>query len=78
MIIDPRFLGVVEWTDFMVDELTGRSAPPRLDDPEQWKAWALLVVQSPQIAASNPPDPRQFDDWREWAMRFNQAVTLNT
>lgn len=78
MIIDPRHLDLIEWTDYMLDELTGYSTPPRLDDPEQWKAWALIVVQSPAIAVSNPPDPRHFDDWRDWAMRFQQAVTLNT
>jgi hypothetical protein len=78
MIIDPRDLEVGDWTDYMGDELSGYVTPPRLDDPEQWKAWALVVVQAPGIAVSNPPDPRAFDDWREWAMRFQQAVTLNT
>lgn len=78
MIIDPRDLEVVEWADYMADELEGYVSPPRLDDPEQWKEWALVVVQAPAIAKSNPPDPRAFDDWREWAMRFQQAVTLNT
>ncbi len=78
MIIDPRHLEIIEWTDYMADELLGISSPPRLDDPEQWKAWALIVVQAPGIAKSNPPDPRHFDDWRDWAMRFQQTVTLNS
>jgi hypothetical protein len=78
MIIDPRHLNVVEWTDYMGDELTGYAAPPRLDDATQWRAWALIVVQAPAIAVSNPPDPRHFSDWRDWAMRFQQAVTVNT
>lgn len=78
MIIDPRGLSVIEWTDFMTDELLGFSLPPRLDDPTTWQTWALSVCQSPRIAVFNPPNPRQFTDWREWADRFNQAVDLPT
>lgn len=78
MNIDPRFMEVQEWADVMVDELQGYSQPPRLDDPKEWREWALAVIQSPRIAAYNPPQPFTFSDWREWAMRFNQAVPLNT
>lgn len=78
MIIDPRGLSVIEWTDYMTDELVGFSAPPRLDDPAEWLAWALAVCQSPRIAAFNPPSPIPFRDWREWAERFNQVVDLPT
>ena len=78
MNIDPRGLSVFEWTDFMATELLGRSLPPRLDDSDKWKGWALQVCQSPRIAAFNPPNPLQFDDWRQWAERFNQTVDLST
>lgn len=78
MIIDPRDLNVVEWTDYMATELEGYSTPPRLDDPTQWRGWALIVCQSPRIASFNPPNPMQFADWRDWAQRFSQAVTLST
>lgn len=78
MIIDPRGLTVIEWTDYMTDELVGFSAPPRLDDPAEWRTWALAVCQSPRIAAFNPPSPIHFRDWREWAERFNQTVDLPT
>lgn len=78
MIIDPRGLSVIEWTDYMNDELIGYSQPPRLDDPDEWRAWALIVSQSPRIAAFNPPNPAQFTDWAEWAERFNQVVDLPT
>lgn len=78
MILDPRGLTVTEWTDFMADELTGFSAPPRLDDPDYWQEWALTVVQSPRIAVLNPPNPLEYREWREWAERFNQAVDLPT
>jgi hypothetical protein len=78
MIIDPRGLSVIEWTDFMTDELSGFSTPPRLDDPQQWQGWALVVCQSPRIARFNPPNPYQYANWLEWAERFNQTVELPT
>lgn len=77
-MIDPRGLNVTDWTDFMTFPLLGFSTPPRLDDPKKWQAWALVVIQSPRIAARNPPNPLLFIDWREWAERFNQIVDLPT
>ncbi len=77
-MIDPRGMNVQDWTDFMVQSLTGLSQPPRLDNPKKWQTWALVVCQSPRIAALNPPNPLFFVDWREWAERFNQTVDLPT
>lgn len=78
MIIDPRGLTVTEWTDFMADELIGYSLPPRLDNPDEWQTWALVVSQSPRIAAFNPPNPLEYQNWLTWAERFNQTVALTT
>jgi hypothetical protein len=78
VIIDPRGLTVIEWTDYMNDELLGFSLPPRLDSESDWQGWALSVCQSPRIAAFNPPNPLHYLDWMEWADRFNQAVELPT
>lgn len=73
--IDPRFMTVQEWTDSMNFPLVDKVKAPRLDDPTAWKDWAYQVIQSPSISKLNPPDPRLFDDWREWAFRFNQALS---
>lgn len=78
MNINPIGLTTLEWTDAMTLQLTGYSQPPRLDDPERWQEWALVVSQSPRIAALNPPGPYLFTDWRDWATRFNQTVVLTT
>jgi hypothetical protein len=77
-VINPNSLTVIEWTDYMAVDLVGFSLPPRLDDPNEWQLWALVVNQSPRIAAFNPPNPYAFTEWRDWAMRFNQAVELTT
>jgi hypothetical protein len=76
--IDPRLLTTIQWTDAMTLQLVGYAQPPRLDEPERWQEWALVVNLAPRIAAFNPPNPYAFNDWRDWATRFNQAVDLTT
>lgn len=78
MIIDPRGLSVIEWTDYMADELVGYTLAPRLDVPALWQSWALSVCQAQRIAQFNPPNPLEYADWSEWAERFNQTVELRT
>lgn len=75
-MIDPRGVSLFDWTDSMSFPLFDLGArPPRLDDESYWKEWALNVIENATIASKSPPDPRHFEDWREWAYRFNQAVT---
>jgi len=74
-LIDPRGLGVLDWTDSMVFPLIDSIRPPRLNNPEDWRGWAFEVVQAPDIAQLNPPDPRLYEDWREWAIRFNETIS---
>lgn len=75
MNIDPRYLDVLEWTDRMALLLT--SIPTyKLADAALWREWADFVQSFPQIASFNPPNPHMFEDWREWATRFNQVVVL--
>jgi hypothetical protein len=75
-VIDPRGLTAVQWTDFMILQLDPFAELPSIDSEDEWRIWALVANQSPAIAKTNPPDPWGFNDWREWAMRFNQVVDL--
>lgn len=74
-LVDPRGMNVVDWTDSMTFPLIDSVRPPKLEDPKAWKNWALEVIQAPNIAALNPPDPRFYEDWREWAVRFNETIS---
>lgn len=76
MNIDPRGMSVIEWTAQTTLTLARLTTVPRLLDPKSWKFWAFNVVQAPKVAVHSPPDPSYFDDWREWAIRFNQMVPL--
>jgi hypothetical protein len=74
MIIDPRGLTATEWCDYMADELT--VLPMKIARDEDWRDWARHVIQDPSIARHNPPNPEFFEDWQEWAFRFNESVPL--
>jgi hypothetical protein len=76
VVIDPRHMEFAPWAQQNVG-LLGRFGP--IPDPVRlhggWCAWALAVVQLPQIAARRPPDPTEFTDWRQWAARFNGVMS---
>ena len=75
-MIDPRFHTVLEWTDFTGAELESFGTVMRLDTPENWRDWAAHAISLGGLQAKNAPNPYQFDDWREWAERFNQVVQI--
>lgn len=75
--VDPRLVDLPRWADETFGLLYDLSAVPRLDaqGEREWIDWARLLVGTPAIAAFNPPDPDSFADWRDWAVRFNEAIT---
>ncbi len=75
-VIDPRGLTVMDWTDSMALLLRDNTSAMKLQDPEKWREWASNLIGDPDFVGQNTPDPFQFDDWREWAMRFNSTVEL--
>jgi hypothetical protein len=42
----------------------------RLDDEANWQTWGTQFVTISGLSQKNPPDPRAFNDWREWASRL--------
>lgn len=76
MILDPRGMSVVEWTDRINLDLGVHGIVPRLDDAEGWRDWAASILLLPGVARQLPPDPYEFADWRQWAFRFNEMVEL--
>ena len=76
MIIYPRNLTVKQWCDFNVPQLAVYGQVPFLVDEADWQQWGVAICKNPGIAAFNPPDPRFFGDFYDWAERFNSAVPL--
>lgn len=75
-MIDPRGLSVFQWCDGTALDLSGLLVIPKIEDEREWERWAITISSNTEISPFHPPDPRGFTDWREWAMRFIQAVPL--
>jgi hypothetical protein len=71
MSVDPRGMpDVVAWSDAVRLTVSSSWAFGRLDDPDKWQDWALAFTTASPFAEQNPPNPYQFSDWREFAMRL--------
>lgn len=75
-VIDPRYMSVIQWTDRMALLTDPICIAERLDDPDQWQDWATNLMDSCTNEGQNIPDPFDFDNWLDWAERFNQVVEL--
>lgn len=78
-VIDPRgFEDVRDWADLMTGQLGFFTDPvqgsddnfERLDDPSKWQEWAAGVFGGTDPLGQDVPDPTDYDDWKEWAMRM--------
>lgn len=68
-MIDPRGLTLTQWADAVVLTLNDAWSFGRLSDEEHWQDWATGFLRALPISNRVAPDPHQFVDWREWAMR---------
>ena len=68
-MIDPRNMALRDWADSVILDLGDAWAFGTLGDDTQWQSWATAFVKSPAFTGRVVPDPYQFADWRDWAMR---------
>ena len=79
MSVDPRYIPTFrDWADYSYPDLERYGAIVKVDDDSNWQNWAAGLLSLNGIAAVGAPDPYQFSDWREWAMRFNQIINQGT
>lgn len=76
MNIQPVGLSIKEWCDYMVDELIQFGQAPQLIEEKDWQEWGSRVCAMPGVAAFNPPNSILFDNFYDWAERFNLTVSL--
>ena len=73
-IVDPRGMELQYWADTLCLDLDEYAVIPQLSNPDRWQDWAAGLVSINGISQLNPPSPYQFNDWREWAIRFYQML----
>lgn len=73
MIIDPRPMEVIEWTDRMALLVDKFGLTMKLNDPEDWRRWAQNVIELIGLSSASV-NPYSYDDWKPWAIRFSQEA----
>jgi hypothetical protein len=73
-LVDPRGLETRDWVDYTADNLSSFVRVMKIADGSQWREWGDHVRQSLRSRGILVPQPDQFDDWEEWAIRFNQVI----
>lgn len=68
-MIDPHGMELQDWSDAVIGSITAQWDVAPLADPARWQDWAVGFVRAPTLAQRVLPDPYQFSDWRDWAMR---------
>lgn len=68
-MIDPRGMSLRDWADSVLLAVNDAWTFGRLNDENKWQDWAVGFLRATPFAQRNPPDPYQFDNWRDWAMR---------
>ena len=74
MITQPVIIGLRDWADQVVFDLSSYGPLIRLDDETKWQDWGLQFCFISGLSQKNVPNPHDFADWREWAQRFVQMV----
>lgn len=73
--VDPRFIPTFkEWSDFMYPTLEQYGVIEQYTHGSDWQSWGAGLLSLNGIAQVGAPSPYQFDDWKEWAMRFIDAM----
>lgn len=65
---------ILEWIDSTADMLSGEIPLMVAQKDSDWRTWGWLVRQTFSARGILTPDPSQFLDFEEWAMRFNQVI----
>jgi len=74
-LVDPRGLEKREWVDYTADNLSAYLRVMKIESGDQWKEWGSYARQTLFRRGIVVPDPTQFEDFEEWASRFNQIIS---
>ena len=69
-MIDPRGLKLLDWADAVILTVPDAWSFGRLNNEDDWQVWGTAFVRADGFTQLNPPNPYEFKDWREWAMRM--------
>lgn len=68
-MIDPHGMTLLDWADSVILSVGNAWAFGRLNNEDEWQDWAAGFLEAAPFSQRVMPDPYQFDDWHDWAMR---------
>ena len=69
----PSGMALRDWADQIALDLDSYGTFGRLDIESQWQDWAMQFLNTMSLGESIPV-PYSFNNWRDWAERFCQAL----
>ncbi len=70
----PVGISLLDWADQITLDLENQMQPRKLLNVLEWQDWAVQFTVYGTLPGDQPPNPYQFDNWRDWAERFCDAV----
>jgi hypothetical protein len=75
-MIDPRGIPTFDlWADLSYPMLEPYGVIAQHMPGDDWKVWGSGLLALNGIAQRGAPSTYMFDDWREWVMRLNEALS---
>ena len=75
-MIDPHGIPTFDlWADFSYPLLEQYGVITQFMPGDDWKVWGSGILALNGIAQTGAPSTYMFDDWREWVMLFNEALS---
>jgi hypothetical protein len=62
-------MALLDWADSVILAVGDAWSFGTLQSEDDWQNWAVGLLRASNFTQQVVPDPYQFDDWREWAMR---------
>lgn len=77
-MIDPRPIPTFQlWADLMYPQLQQQGNIQQVIPGDDWQTWAVGLLSFNRFVHIAIPDPYLFNDWKDWAMRFNEVYEGN-
>lgn len=77
VVYDPRYISWDQWASLMCEAYAGQNLQfPTAED--KWKEWAQGLIAIDIFVNEAIPDPRAYNDWRDWVAAVVGAVNQRT
>lgn len=75
IVVIPYGMETRDWVDRTASNLARFVSVLKIQRGDEWRVWGSHVRQVLAVKGILTPDPDEFEDWTEWASRFNQIIS---